>query len=56
MEEDECLLDEDTTIVPNTIVQQETFNTFSRNTDLVLLMVTWRQRLPAPNPHLILYP
>jgi len=31
MEEDECLLDEDTTIVPSTITQKETPNTFGRN-------------------------
>jgi len=31
MEEDECLLDEDTTIVPSIIAQKETPNTFDRN-------------------------
>jgi len=31
MEEDERMLDEETTIVPSTAVQQETPNTFGRN-------------------------
>ena len=31
MEEDECLLDEDIIIVPNTIVQKETPEIFCRN-------------------------
>jgi len=31
MDYDECLLDEDTTIVPSTIAQKETPNTFGKN-------------------------
>jgi len=55
MEEDECLLDEATTIVPSTIAQKETPNTFSRNLfqRLGIAMVTQRQRPLAPNPHII---
>jgi len=55
MKEVECLLDEDTTIAPNTIVQQEhpTPSAETSFKDQVLLMVTQRQRPPAPNPHII---